>query len=125
MAEAVAHFGSWEWDRTKPRAIWSPEMFRIFGLKPQTEGLTLQEFRSFIHPDDLEQTTKIMKNAFIPAKLNQTAEFDYRIVCPNGSTRIIHTKRQVKALTKDGKVKAIVGVDQDVTEQRIAAQLST
>ena len=124
MAEAVAHFGSWEWDRTKPRATWSPEMFRIFGLKPQTEGLTLQEFRSFIHPDDLEQTTKIMKNAFIPAKLNQTAEFDYRIVCPNGSTRIIHTKRQVKELTKDGKVKAIVGVDQDVTEQRIAAQLS-
>ena len=59
-----------------------------------------------------------MKNAFIPAKLNLTAEFDYRIVCPNGSTRIIHTKRQVKELTKDGKVQAIVGVDQDVTEQR-------
>lgn len=124
MAEAVAHFGSWEWDRTKPHATWSPEMFRIFGLKPQTEGLTLQEFRSFIHPDDLEQTTRVMKNAFIPAKLNQTAEFDYRIIRPDGSTRLIHTKRQVKVLTREGKVKVIVGVDQDVTEQRVASQLS-
>ncbi|HSV50033.1 MAG TPA: PAS domain-containing protein, partial [Candidatus Acidoferrales bacterium] len=62
MAEAVAHFGSWEWDRSKPKATWSPEMFRIFGLTPQPEGLSLEEFRSFIHPDDLEETTKQMRS---------------------------------------------------------------
>jgi PAS domain S-box-containing protein len=124
MAEEVAHFGSWEWDVTKPRAIWSEEMFRIFGLKPQAGGLTLAEFRSFIHPDDLAEVTKKMANVFISAKLNQKGELDYRIIRRDGSVRIIHSQRQVKALTEDGKLKAVVGVDQDVTEQRLAEQVS-
>ncbi len=120
----MAHFGSWEWDVTKPRAIWSPELFRIFGLEPQTEGLTLEEFRSFIHPDDLEKVIKKMQNAFIQAKVNQKGELYYRIIRPDGSVRIIHSQRQVKELTEDGQLKVVVGVDQDVTEQRLAAQVS-
>jgi PAS domain-containing protein len=78
MAEQVANFGSWEWDVTGPRAVWSREMFRIFGLEPESEGLTLNEFRSFIHPDDLEEVTQIMQAAFINPKLDQKAELDYR-----------------------------------------------
>ncbi len=124
LAEQVAHFGSWEWDVTKPRAIWSKEMFCIFGLEPQTEGLTLEEFRSFIHPDDIEEVTQKMQNAFNKTKLNQKGELDYRIIRHDGSVRTIHSQRQVKELTEDGKLKVVVGVDQDVTEQRYAAQVS-
>ena len=67
MAEAVAHFGSWESDRTKPRAIWSPEMFRIFGLKPQTEGLTLQEFPQFHTPRRLRANNPNHEKCFHPS----------------------------------------------------------
>jgi PAS domain S-box-containing protein len=124
LAEHVAHFGSWEWDITKPRAIWSKEMFCIFGLDPQAEGLTLEEFRSFLHPDDIEEVTQKMQNAFKMAKLNKKGELDYRIIRHDGSVRIIHSQRQVKELTQDGRLKVIVGVDQDVTEQRYTAQVS-
>jgi PAS domain S-box-containing protein len=118
LAEQVAHFGSWEWDTTKPRAAWSRELFHIFGLEPQAEGLTLDEFRSFIHPDDLKEVTERMQTVFIAPKLDQKTELDYRIIRTDGSVRIIHSQRQVKQLTEDGKLKVIVGVDQDVTEQR-------
>ncbi|MCW4029071.1 MAG: PAS domain-containing protein [Candidatus Bathyarchaeota archaeon] len=124
MAEQVAHFGSWEWDITKPRAIWSAEMFRIFGLNPQSEGLTLEEFRSFIHPDDLEEVTRKMQTIFAKPQVNQKGELDYRIIRKDGSVRIIHSERQVKEVTKSGELKVVVGVDQDVTEQRIAQQES-
>jgi PAS domain S-box-containing protein len=125
LAEQVAHFGSWEWDVSKPRAVWSTEMFRIFGLEPQAEGLTLEEFRSFIHPDDLEAITRKMQNAFTGSKLNQKSEINYRIFRHDGSIRIIHSQRQVKELTEEGKLKVVVGVDQDVTEQWLATKLST
>lgn len=124
MAEEVARFGSWEWDVTKPRAVWSKEMFHIFGLEQQAEGLTLEEFRSFIHPDDLEKVTQKMQNAFIKPKLNQKGELDYRIIRHDGSIRIIHSQRQVKKLTKTGDLKVVVGVDQDVTDQQHVAHVS-
>ncbi len=124
LAEEVANFGSWEWDITKPRAVWSREMFRIFGLEPQSEGLTLEEFRSFIHPDDLDEVTEKMQNAFSVAKVGQKGNLDYRIIRHDGSVRIIHSQRQVKAVTDTGQLKVVVGVDQDVTDQRTAAQVS-
>ncbi|HEY9754631.1 MAG TPA: PAS domain-containing protein [Oculatellaceae cyanobacterium] len=118
LAEQVAHFGSWEWDTTKPRAVWSRELFHIFGLEPKAEGLTLDEFRSFLYPDDLAEVTEKMQAAFVAPKVDQKTELDYRIIRPDGSVRIIHSQRQVKQLTEDGKLKVIVGVDQDVTEQK-------
>jgi len=124
LAEEVAHFGSWEWDITKPRAVWSPEMFRIFGIEPQAEGLSLEEFCSFIHPDDLEMDTKRIQAAHTSPKLNQKSSLDYRIIRGDGAVRIIHSQRQIKELTQDGKLRVVVGVDQDVTEQRIAQHAS-
>ncbi len=122
LAEQVAHFGSWEWDVSKPNAIWSPELFRIFGIRPRSEGLSLEEYRSFIHPDDLERISKRMDLSMAEVKLNQTSEFDYRIIRGDGSIRIIHSQRQVRDITDDGKLKVIVGVDQDVTEQKEAEE---
>jgi PAS domain S-box-containing protein len=122
LAEQVAHFGSWEWDVTHPRAVWSPELFRIFGIKPKGEGLTLEEYRSFIHPDDLAEITKRMDLSMTNVKVNQKSEVDYRIIRGDGSIRVIHSQRLIKEATEEGKLKVIVGVDQDVTEQKRAEE---
>ena len=122
LAEQVAHFGSWEWDVSKPRAVWSPEMFRIFGIDPNVEGLTLEEYRSFIHPDDLAEITKRMEASMVNVRLNQESKIDYRIIRRDGSIRVIHSQRQVRAVTPEGNLQVIVGVDQDVTEQKAAEE---
>ena len=54
------------------------------------------------------------------ANINHKEDFDYRIIKPDGSIRIIHSKRQVREIAADGKTRIIVGVDQDVTEQKQA-----
>ncbi|MFA5572110.1 MAG: PAS domain-containing protein [Crenarchaeota archaeon] len=122
IAEQVAHFGSWEWDVSKPCAIWSPEMFRIFGIEPREEGLTLEEYKSFIYPDDLPEINKRIGESFTKARIDQKGVMDYRIIRSDGSIRVIHSQRQVKELTQDGSLKVVVGVDQDVTEQRQAEE---
>lgn len=122
LAEEVAHFGSWEWDVTRSRATWSPELFRIFGIKPKNQGLTLEEYKSFIHPDDLAEIGRRIQLSLDCPVLNEKSEVDYRIVRRDGSIRIIHSQREIKEVTEDGKLRIIVGVDQDVTEQKQAEE---
>jgi PAS domain S-box-containing protein len=121
LAEEVAHFGSWEFDTSKPRAIWSPELFRIFGIEPKAQGLTWEEYTSFIHPDDLPMAKKNME-IMLNAGLNHREVFDYRIIRPDGSVRTIHSQRQVREVTPEGKTRIIVGVDQDLTERKQAEE---
>ena len=123
LAEELAHFGSWEWTITQPRAIWSPELFRIFGIEPRVEGgLTLEEYASFIHPDDLPELSKRIQDNLSKTSLNLKEEIDYRIIRRDRSIRKIHSQRLMKEVTEDGKLKVIVGVDQDVTEQKQAEE---
>ncbi|MCW3995003.1 MAG: PAS domain-containing protein [Candidatus Bathyarchaeota archaeon] len=122
LAEELAHVGSWEWDITQSRAVWSPEMFRIFGIKPRAVGLTLEEYMSFIHPDDLEEVSRRVQSSFGKVYPNQKDEIDYRIIRPDGSIRVLHSQRLIKEVTEDGKLKVIVGVDQDVTERKQAEE---
>ena len=102
--------------------MWSPELFRIFGLEPRRGGLTMEEYQSFIHPDDAADIGRRMQESLTKPKLNQKTESDYRIIRPDGSIRVIHSQRLIRELTKEGKLKVIVGVDQDVTEQRQAVE---
>ena len=34
-AQQLAHIGSWEWDVTSNKIVWSDELYRIFGMQPQ------------------------------------------------------------------------------------------
>ncbi len=121
LAEQLAHFGSWEFNTSQSRAIWSEEMFHIFGIEPKIEGLTWEEYTSFIHPDDLAMAAKNMET-MLNASLNHRENFDYRIIRRDGSVRILHSQRQVREVTGDGKARVVVGVDQDVTEQKLAEE---
>ncbi len=121
LAEQVAHFGSWEWDITQSRAVWSPGLFRIFELEPQIVGCNWEEYASFIHPDDLEAANKNVQ-IMVHSPLNHRESFDYRIIRNDGSIRMIRSQRQVVKVDAEGKAKVIVGVDQDVTEQKQAEE---
>ncbi len=121
LAEQVANFGSWELDivQTEAGAIWSPGMYRVFGLEPRTTGFTWEEYASFIHPDDLESANKNVQ-IMLHSSLNHRERFDYRIIQHDGSVHIIRSQRQVVGVDAEGKVTVVVGVDQDVTEQKQA-----
>ncbi len=123
LAEQVAHFGSWALDvsKTNQGAIWSPGMFRVFGLDPQTKSFTWEEYTSFIHPDDLDSAL-VNAQLMISSPLNHRENFDYRIIHLDGSIHIIRSQRQVVSVDAKGKAQVVVGVDQDVTEQKLAEE---
>ncbi len=82
----------------------------------------MEEYQSFIHPDDAADIARGMQASLKKPNLNQKMEVDYRIIRTDGQVRAIHSQRLIRELTKEGKLKVIVGVDQDVTDQRQAVE---
>jgi len=63
QAQAIAHIGSWEKNISTGNELWSEETCRIYGL-PETENKhTYESWKSFIHPEDMDDVMKIVKEA--------------------------------------------------------------
>ena len=111
-AQSIAHIGSWEWDLITGERSDSDEFNRIFGLH-------LSSFDSLIervHPDDRETVKKAVE---ITIANQAPYNAHYRIIRPDGITRVIHS--QGRAVTDEtGKTVRLVGTVLDITEQRRA-----
>ena len=91
MAQKIAHIGSWEYYAKEDRAIWSEELFRIFGLEPQKYGPDVNKYVKLLHPEDKEKINCIMEKVLFKGNVGDKASFDYRIIRPDGSVRTIHS----------------------------------
>ncbi len=112
-AEAIAHMGSWRWDLASGAVIWSDELYRIYGLPPQSRPITLEFFLSSIHPDD---RARVQRD--IEAALQQRGRFAYRelIVRPDGELRVLDTVGEV-VLDEGGNATALIGTCRDITDE--------
>ncbi len=54
LAIDAAGVGSWEVDLATGEAIWSANIFAMFGLHPDETRPSLEMWRTLVHPDDLE-----------------------------------------------------------------------
>src|SRR5712692_7294070 len=112
-AQALAHIGSWSWDVSSNRVVWSEELCRIFGTQPaQFEG-SLEAYFARVHPDDRERVRATIKDAYARQRAWDSTE---RIIRPDGETRILRSIGRA-APRKGGPAAHIHGVFVDVTEE--------
>lgn len=111
-AQRLAHIGNWEWDIINNKIIWSDELFRIFGLTPQTFEASYENYLLYIHPDDKDRVNKIVQEAY---SNHQPYSFYHRIIQPDGNIRILHGRGEVVVNDKKEPV-SMAGTAQDVTE---------
>ena len=116
-AQALARLGSWEWDIANDKITWSDEMYRLYGLEPESAPIDYQRYQSLLHPEDREVSGEAVKHAL---ETGQPFSFDHRIVRPDGTERIFHARGRV-VRGDDGKPIRMYGTGQDVTETRRAA----
>lgn len=115
LAEAhrLARVGSWEWDVGKNQVSWSEELFRIYDLDPARHLPSYEAFLATVHPDDREHTGTVLRLAME----NVSAfVYDHRIVRPDGSVRMLHTRGEVVP-GADGRVCRLVGSCWDITDR--------
>jgi PAS domain S-box-containing protein len=112
QAQEIAHLGSWELDFSTGKSIWSEEACRIYGV-PSTENVQTHDiWLSFIHPDDIDEVSEIVKRAMVT--LEDTA-FYFRIVRKDGEVRQLFQQSQF-VLDEAGKAIGLYGVLHDITE---------
>lgn len=58
-AQAIGKVGSFEWVVGTPFTHWSDQLYRICGMEPQSEPITIGMADAFIHPDDFEHLQQI------------------------------------------------------------------
>lgn len=112
-AESIAHIGSWNWDIAGGSLHWSDEIYRIFGLTPQSFGATYEAFLNAIHPDDRQGVTDAVNASLADPNLPYTVR--HRVLRPDGEIR---TVQENGAIYRDaaGQPVRMIGTVQDVTE---------
>jgi len=114
-AQHIAHIGVWTFDINIQEFIWSDEVYRILGLSRETP-LDFNEFVSKVHPDDSE-IFKFRLNDMESDSL--FAEYDYRIVRPDGEIRYIH-EYAIFHIDEEGSASDSVALMQDITERKLS-----
>src|SRR5216683_4164603 len=108
--QRLAHMGSWAFD---PAGFdyWSPELFRMHGLDPDSKPPTVQEYLDCIHPKDRESMANLIKGLSAKASSFDATK---RIVRPNGEVRYIRCVGT--PVFENQSLKKYVGSALDVTE---------
>ena len=67
-AQRLANLGSWSWDVKRDRVSWSDQLFEIYGTAREGFRGTVEEFLSFVHPDDRQQVEDSIDGALRTGK---------------------------------------------------------
>ncbi|MGH8077659.1 MAG: PAS domain S-box protein, partial [Lysobacter sp.] len=111
LAQEIARVGDWEWDIASGDILWSPTVYDIYGLDPQSFHPRADNVFQYIHVDDRKRIQALAR-ALIDSGTPCDAEF--RVVRPDGDVRVISC-RSTRETAPDGRV-IIRSVQQDITE---------
>ena len=115
-SEAMAHVGSWLWDRRTGAVQWSDEFHRIHGVDPLDFDGTFESHIGTVHPEDQDRVRGGIEESVASGR---PFEDEYRIVRPDREIRIVHARAQ-PTVGSAGTVLGLRGIGQDVTDRRIA-----
>lgn len=115
---AAIHAGIWEWNLRSNCNIWSDELWRLYGLNPQSAKASFNAWLQVIVPEDRPRVEKIVLEASAKG-----VEFSvsWRIRYQDGRERALMS-RGTPFRDDEGKVCRYVGIVLDVTEQYCAEE---
>jgi PAS domain S-box-containing protein len=113
-AQAMAQLGSFEWDMAAGQVTWSPELCRILGLEPRTFTSPAQVFVRCFHVEDRPLVVEAIREA---AGTGTSFGGEHRAVRPDGEVRLLSSRGRL-VHDEQGRPQRVIGVCQDVTEQR-------
>ncbi|MEA2498840.1 MAG: hypothetical protein QOH26_1245, partial [Actinomycetota bacterium] len=92
---------------------WSDEMFRIYGLSPESFRPSYESVATLSHPDDREKSRAQTRAAI---ESGEPMSFEQRVIRPDGTERVVLA--QGKVLKETGGSTRLIGTVQDITERK-------
>ncbi|MGV3578281.1 PAS domain-containing protein [Brevundimonas sp.] len=116
MAEQMSGVGHWRLELATNKVGWSDEVYRIHGVRRETFDPSYADAVGFYHPDDRDELRACIQRT---VETGEPYEFRLRILRADGDTRIVVSRGRAETDTA-GRVTALYGVFQDVTEAETA-----
>ena len=113
QAEELVNMGNWSWDVQNNKLEWTDHLYRMYGLQPQSEEITIERFLSFVHPDDRE----IIERGIDEVYSKDLIDYTFRIVTTTGELKILRSIAQVHRDEK-GNAIYVIGTERDITEKQ-------
>jgi PAS domain S-box-containing protein len=121
LALEAGNMGSWDWNRETGDCLWDDGQYGIFGVSRKHFGVTAENVRALIHPEDWQRLQGTLE---ILLKDRKPIQNEFRVKRPNGEIRwCIGTA--APNLDHTGRVARISGVTVDITERKIAEERQT
>jgi len=113
LAVDLGNIAIWRQDLRTNRFHYNYRAYQVLDLTPRPEGMSLEEVRAMIHPDDLP---RVLAAASAALSADRPVDMEARYRRRDGSWRYVLTRR---VLRRDaaGEPLEFVGVALDVTEQ--------
>ncbi|MGL1887108.1 MAG: histidine kinase [Reichenbachiella sp.] len=110
-AESVAQIGSFEWVAKGSRFLMSEGFGKIFDIEKNDDLSVFSIFKIRMHGQD----KPFLKELFLSKK--EFYDIEHRIVMPDDSVKLLRNTGNINLNTK-GKISSVMGIVQDITEQR-------
>lgn len=116
LATSAARIGVWDMDLTTGLITRDNVTCSLYGLEPSEFGGSVEAWSALVHPDDLEGATA---NHLEGIRSGDALSYEFRIRKPSGETRVLKVRSQA-FFDQNGKASRVVGVNFDVTKQKMA-----
>lgn len=115
-AQKIGKMGHWYWVVKDSHIDWSDNLFEMFGVKKGEFEPSLENIKELMYPEDAQQILKCFRKAILEGK---DCVLEFRIRCgETGDARYIYCEGRCKTDARSGKVKALFGIMQDITERK-------
>ena len=111
--------GLWDWDLSRGQFYWSKSMFELLGMKPRDEIIGFAEVTKLVHPDDVDLYALACR--VLEQNLTHVEQI-FRMQKNHSEWCWIRLKVEIAGT--DGSRPRLVGIAEDITEQRSIEQAS-
>ncbi|MEY4541184.1 MAG: hypothetical protein RLZZ306_2941, partial [Bacteroidota bacterium] len=120
-AEALANYGSFDWEVEKDVVLWSDGLKRLFGGKNISKLPALINYNFYetrVHKDDIIRVNNIVQEAI---ETKKPYSFEHRLINLDGIEKTVHTQGWVTT-NENNEFLRFIGNTVDVTEMKVYEQ---
>lgn len=109
LGQRISHSGSFRWQPSTDQAVWTDDLFAVWGLPVTEVTPSLQELQTLIHPEDLQGFLLAITHA---VRYSKAFQLGFRLRNTDGAIR------HLELLAEPAGDDMFVGVTTDVTARK-------
>jgi PAS domain S-box-containing protein len=113
LSEEVTKTGTWYANTSTNEIVYSDELYRIYGLPPQSRNPHLNTFSSFTHIEDAALVAESFDRAY---KAQLPLHLEFRIVTAEGKERTV--RQIIQWQMNDRGENVLYGITKDITDEK-------